>query len=96
MCKLDILLFTETWHEKKTNLSIEGYDCFSCPQPKSNSRAKRGSGGVVVYFRHRLKNYVHFVELNQNSAIWFKLSKELFNFDVDLYLCLCYIPPEDS
>ena len=87
MCKLDILLFTETWHEKKTNLSIQGYDCFSCPRPKFNSRAKRDSGGIVVYFS--LKNYVHLVELNQNSAIRFKLSKELFNFDI-LFMSLLH------
>ena len=31
-----------------------------------------------------------------DTHIWFKLSSNHFNFDKDLYLCVCYIPPSNS
>ena len=89
-------MFTETWHSKVTNLSLEGFEYISCPRPKFNKRAKRDSGGIVVYFKKSLSKHIEPVEVNSNGIIWFKLLKAVTFLDKDLYFCLCYIPPEDS
>ena len=92
----DVLLFTETWHSRPNDLHIEGYDYFSCPRPRFNARAKRDSGGVIVYFRNSLRDHIQLVELNSNGAVWFKLLKNRSDVEYDSYFCTCYIPPEES
>ena len=92
----DILLFTECWHSKLSNINIDGYSCFSCPRPKFNSKAKRNSGGVVVYFKNKLLNYIELVSLHANGYIWFKLKKQFLHTENDAFICACYIPPQDS
>ena len=92
----DFLLLTETWHSNVTNLSIDGYESFSCIRPKANKRAKRDSGGVIVYYRERYRKHLDLLSVNNNGILWFKLQKDFGDFENDIYLCVCYIPPEGS
>jgi len=34
------------------------------------------------------------MELNQNGIIWFKLKREYFGNDSDIFFCYCYNPPD--
>lgn len=43
-----------------------------------------------------LAGVIELVKLNRNGVIWVKLIRDIFGRDRDLYLCLTYIPPEDS
>jgi len=79
-----------------TNLNINGFDNFSCPQPKANKNAKRNSGGVIVFFKHYLNGGLDLIESDEKGFIWFKLNKEYSYLTTDTYFCCCYIPPEDS
>ena len=90
------MLFTECWHSKLSNIEIDGYSYISCPRPKFNSKAKRNSGGVIVYFKNKLLNFIELVSLNENGYIWFKLKKQFLHTDNDAYICTCYIPPQES
>lgn len=92
----DILLLTETWNARTTNININGYKSFVCPRPRTNTRAKRASGGVIVYYKQWLENKLELVKTDYRGIIWFKLKKDLTNYDSDLYFCTCYIPPENS
>jgi hypothetical protein len=94
--KYDILLFCETWHSNISNIDIKGFESFNCPRPKYNRRAQRHSGGVIVYFKSELRNKLQLVSINTKGIIWFKLKKECFSLSDDLFVCTCYIPPEDS
>ena len=69
---------------------------FTCPRPKCNrrSRAKRNSGGVVVYYKSIYKNVIENVSINPKDILWFRIKTE--SSLQDIYVCLCYIPPEDS
>ena len=89
-------MFSETWHTKTSNINIDGYNYFSCPRPKFNRKAKRDSGGVIVYFKQKFTNYIELINSNQNGIIWFKLNKKLLLTDNDAYICTCYVPPEES
>lgn len=89
-------MLTECWNSNLSNVDIKGYDCFECPRPKINRKAKRDSGGVIVYFKEIYRNAVELVSLNVNGILWFKLKKEYSKCENDQYFCVCYIPPEDS
>ena len=91
-----MLLLTETWNSKLSNIHIDGYCSFSCYRPKSNRKAKRHSGGIIIYFKECFANKIVLVSMNNNGIIWFKLKKEHFGSENDIYICTCYIPPEDS
>ena len=67
---------------------------FTCPRPKWNRRAKRNSGGVVVYYKSIYKNVIEKVSINPKGILWFRIKTE--SSLQDIYVCLCYIPPEDS
>ena len=36
------------------------------------------------------------VKRNENGIMWIKFDKVFFNLESDLYVCHCYIPPENS
>lgn len=63
---------------------------------KKNTARGRFSGGISFYFRSDLKKYISVVESNQCNIIWIKISKELFPFDDDVFICHTYIPPNIS
>ena len=89
-------LLTETWTCKNDNLDLNGFSHFHCNRPKCNKRAKRNSGGIVVYFKNCLKDKISLVKMCENGIIWLKLSNSAFDTEKDIYICLTYIPPEGS
>ena len=95
----DITFLSETWISKNTflNLNVNDYCGEHILGNKSyNTRKGRYSGGISVYYRNHLRKYVTIVEKNQYGVIWIKLSKELFSFNEDVYVCNIYIPPINS
>ena len=62
----------------------------------TESKKRRQSGGISVYFREELKDKISIVEKNDFGIIWIKLSNEVFHFNEDVYLCYVYIPPTSS
>ena len=91
-----MILFTETWNSKVTNIDIKNYEHFSCPRPKSNLKAKRHSGGLIIYYKAKYHNCIELVNINSKGIVWFKLKRTYFGTENDLYFCTCYIPPESS
>ena len=56
----------------------------------------RNSGGIIIYVRNNLVSEETLFAKRDDAHIWLRLKHELFNFDNDLFLCLCYIPPSSS
>ena len=94
--KYDFLLFTETWFSKLSNTDIKGFSVINCPRQKCNKKAKRDSGGVVVYYKDCFIDKIQLVKNDSRGIIWFKLLKQHFGLDQDTFIGLCYIPPENS
>ena len=59
-------------------------------------RTKCKGGGVCVLTKKVLQLKVLFVKQIEDSVIWLKLDRSLFNKDSDIYLCCAYVPPEGS
>ncbi|MES9881010.1 MAG: reverse transcriptase domain-containing protein [Sedimenticola sp.] len=94
--KYDILFFTETWTGATANVQINGFHEITCNRPKCSKRAKRDSGGIVIYCKNKLSDNLKVVKLDEKGIVWLKLPKEDFKMQNDVYFCICYIPPERS
>ena len=92
----DVLIFSETWNSKNTNVNLDKFESFSCPRPKCNRKVKRNSGGVIIYYKKLYSKGIALVKQNNQGIIWFKLKKTFFGTENDVNVCSCYIPPNDS
>lgn len=92
----DVLLLTETWCNKYSNIDIQGYTVYSCPRPKCSKRAKRDSGGIAIYCKNKLVDGLEIVKMDNKGIVWLKLKSSFFRFENDHYYCVCYVPPEKS
>ena len=91
-----VIFLCETWHNKSSIIDINGFTTYHCPRPKYNRRAKRNSGGLVIYCKSALADGISTVKRNENGIMWIKFDKVFFNLENDIYVCHCYIPPENS
>ena len=57
---------------------------------------KRSSGGVVILFKKSLQKGITKLNSDVSDTLWAKLDKHFFGFEDDVYLCCCYIPPQNS
>lgn len=80
------MLLTETWNHKHKNVNIENYEVFSCPRPKYNKKAKRYSGGVVIYYKTKFSGHIELINLDEKGIVWIKLKKTYFGSLNDIYI----------
>ena len=94
--KYDVILLCETWTSKLSSLSISGFEVFASHRPKINKKARRCSGGVILYVKESLLKAVTVVKDDVPDMLWVRLDKNHFGFVNDLLLCLCYVIPNTS
>ena len=94
--KHDILLFTETWLSDIYNHEVHVFFTFVLNRTCKLRSSKRNSGGIIVYVRDTLKNYVEFLKQVDDSIMWFKIKGCRVVGGKDLLLCLCYNIPTGS
>lgn len=95
----DVVLLQGTWLNKHShiNLELNGYISEHIYGNKSvNTTKGRFSGGLSLYYRESLKSKINVVEKEQEGIMWIKMSKELFNFNEDVFICNTYILPSGS
>ena len=91
----DILCLQETWLTDSDSLNFSGYSIHRSDR-KHNKIRHCGSGGVVTLYRTNLEKGLSKLNSQSNDLMWLKLDKIYFNTDNDIYLCNCYIPPQNS
>ncbi|MES9884415.1 MAG: reverse transcriptase family protein, partial [Sedimenticola sp.] len=92
----DLVIFTETWTDNFSELNVDGFEFCALHREIKNPKAKRNSGGIVVYVRNALVDGNTFLTCVSDSHIWLKLSSNSFAFENDLYICAAYVIPEGS
>ena len=56
----------------------------------------RYSGGIYVYYRSELKDYVSVVEKNEYGLLWLKISSEFLKSNVDTFIGYLYARDKNS
>jgi exonuclease III len=91
----DIICLSETHCGEKDVIDIDGYHCFKLCR-KVTKKINRYFGGIAVLYKKELKEGIQFLTHKNDDYVWKKLSKSYFGLDSDYYVCLAYIPPENS
>jgi exonuclease III len=91
----DIISLCETWTCKDANLLLKGFEKAHAPSVRKSRKAGRSSGGLVVYIRKRIANFVTCVKKEKNK-MWFQLSAPHFGWSDDIFVGAVYCPPEES
>ncbi len=100
--QFDFVVLLEAWLKPGNmyNLSLAGYEVHCFNRETLNCKARRGSGGIVVYIRKEIAQGVQLVQDNgieqMEDRVWFMLDKDFFGLEKDLYLGVWYIPPLSS
>lgn len=86
----------ETWTCSNRNVELNGYITYNFYKKYQHKRARRCSGGVVLYYREHLRHGIEIVKNICDTVIWIKLKRDFFNLENDVYLCGTYLWGEDS
>ncbi len=92
----DIILLTETWTSDVSNINVEGYCCYPAHRTLRKKKARRDSGGLIVYIKDDISSGVEFIRNVNDDLMWLKLDKHFFCIERDIMLCLCYVVPQNS
>ena len=84
----DVLCLSECWVKCPNNFDLSGYE------KKHVFREKCNGGGVVLFYKKCLSQYIEIIKECADSMIWFKFDKSLMLNNQDLYMCTVYIPPD--
>ena len=92
----DIFIVIETWLGSQDACpQIKGYMNF-CSERKKKCKAKRNSGGLIIYYRQELGKGVCKLASDTTDIIWVKLDRLFFGTNKDIYICAAYISPQNS
>ena len=58
--------------------------------------SKRISGGIILYVRNKFVSKDMLIFKSQDDILWVKIAKSVLSSTNDLYICLCYVIPDDS
>ena len=92
----DVVMFTETWTNDLSNIDVNNFESFVLNRKDRKKKSKRNSGGIILYLRNKFISKDTLVMLDEEDFLWVKISKATLSTENDLYICLCYIIPEDS
>ena len=93
--KHDILCVQETWLYDAKEITTQNYLHYSSDRTKKR-KARRGSGGVMVFYKYNLRKGVTKINSKNPDCIWVKLDSHFFGLEQDIYLCNAYIVPRNS
>ena len=92
----DIFAVCETFLRNDINISFSDYKWYGHNRSNIHSNARRGSGGVGCFVKRSLLERFEIVIANNTveDILWLKIKSLVSNESV--YLCICYLPPENS
>jgi len=90
----DIFGIVETHTGPEDEIYMQNYYSHQVNRPKAE-KACRYSGGLAVLIKNNIKNGVT-VKQSGEYSIWLELGKTYFGLDTNIYVCIAYLPPENS
>lgn len=92
----DIVLLTETWTDDFSDTNVANFESFILNRHEVKRNSKRNSGGLIVYVRDKYVSRDMLVYTSADDIVWIKINKYILSLEQDLYICLCYVTPDDS
>lgn len=94
----DIIGLAETHiHEQVLgDLDIPGYVQKHFENRKAHSNGKCGSGGLAIFCKPDISEFVTKISNDNDDTIWVKIGKNLSGKEKDTYLATCYISPNGT
>ena len=90
------MLLTETWANDIYDLAVDKFEHFILNRTENVISSKRSSGGLVVYIRSKFVTSDTLVFHSEDDIICVKIKGDILGLQNDLFLCLCYVIPENS
>ena len=96
----DVVCITESWKCEaqikliEREISETFYIIYSCR--RKNKRAKRDSGGIVVFIKNYLSDFIKTADNSDEDIIWLKVDRMYTNYEMDTFVCCAYISPKTS
>ena len=91
--KYDIFCVCETKLDKYDSIELHGFTFISqCRKQKFI----RKSGGLGVFVRNELSEFITQEDSESDYIMWLKINKTAFKTNEDLYIGVVYVPPSDS
>ena len=92
----DIFTILESWLDPDDACpSVPGYINFRSER-KRNCKAKRSSGGIIIYCRKSIIKGVTKLKNTSQDMVWLKLDRAYFGLPQSIYLCVAYLAPDSS
>ena len=93
----DIVGLAETHiHEQiLPELDIPGYIRLHYKNRKSHSNGKCGSGGLAIFCKTEISEFINVSKNAHDDVIWIK-KRDLYGGGEDTYLATCYFPPNGN
>ena len=92
----DIVLLTETWTDRFSEISVSNFEPYIPNRETVKNNCIRNSGGLIIYIRDKYVSKETLVYKSEDDIVWVKLNKSVISLNEDLYICLCYVTPDDS
>ena len=92
----DVIFLYESWTREDSKIEIPGYSSYNFYRTFQHGRARRCSGGVVVYIRQHYQDSIELVKNSHDTIIWLKLDRTFFRVQSDIFLCGVYLWGEGS
>ncbi|MCG8048238.1 MAG: reverse transcriptase family protein [Candidatus Thiodiazotropha endolucinida] len=90
------MMYFVFWTDNYSNLTVSGFQVFALHRRERKKNSKRNSGGVLVYIRDKYVTKDTLVYSSDDDILWVKISNSVLSLQDDLYICLCYVTPDDS
>ncbi|VDI50111.1 Hypothetical predicted protein, partial [Mytilus galloprovincialis] len=84
----DVLCLSECWVKCPDEFELDGYE------KKYLARSKCGGGGVVLFYKKWLCQFIDVIKYEVDSMIWLKFDKRIMPNNKNLYMCVIYMPPD--
>ena len=94
--EFDMLLLSETWFINGLEVQIDNFKLLHFNRTEIHPGAKRGSGGLAVYIKDNISDYVNLLQHYKDNIVWVKIDKELTCTDKHTALAAVYFPPNGS
>ena len=94
MQQYDIFGLVETHAGPDDIISVNNYHSYQINRPKSE-KAMKYSGGMAALVKNNIKDGVRLYH-SDTYAIWLELNSNFFGVNNNIYVCITYLPPENS